>query len=104
MLKLVTLVAAGVLLAAAAAADVKLGAPFSDHMVLQRDLEVPVWGTADPGEKVTVAVDKDKKTATADADGKWSVKLSRHRAGGPHKLSIEGKNRIEFSDVLFGEV
>ena len=53
---------------------------FSDHMVLQRDMSVPVWGTAKPGMKVTVKFGTPEKTAEADKDGKWLVRLDALRA------------------------
>lgn len=87
-----------------AGADVRLPAVFGDHMVLQRDAAVPVWGWADPGERVTVALGDQAKTATADRNGKWSVKLGAVKAGGPHVLKVEGKNTVARSDVLVGEV
>ena len=59
-----------------ARADVKLPAIFSEHMVLQQSQEVPVWGWAEPGEKVTVAIAGKIKEATAGADGKWTVTTS----------------------------
>jgi sialate O-acetylesterase len=58
-------------------AEVKLASPFTDHMVLQRELPVPIWGTADAGAKVIVAFAGQTKTATADADGKWRVFWTR---------------------------
>ena len=61
--------------AAPALAEVKLASPFTDHMVLQRDKKVPVWGTADPGENVTVEFAGQKKSVKAGADGKWRVNL-----------------------------
>ncbi len=91
-------------LAAAARADVRMPAIFSDHVVLQRNHADPVWGWAEPGETVTVIVGEQKKTATADAKGHWRVTLDPMPVGGPHKIVIEGKNRIEIQDVLFGEV
>ncbi len=84
--------------------DVRMPALFTDHMVLQRDQADPVWGWAEAGEKVTVVVGDQTKTATANADGKWQLKLDPMPAGGPLKLVIEGKNRIEINDVLVGEV
>ena len=85
-------------------ADVKVPALFADHMVLQRDLANPVWGWADAGEEVVVVLGDQKKTATADAGGKWRVVLDAMPAGGPHKIVIEGKNRLAIDDVLVGEV
>ena len=54
-----------------------MAALFSDHMVLQRDTSIPVWGWAAPGEAVTVSIAGQKQSATADAKGKWSVKLDQ---------------------------
>ncbi len=85
-------------------ADVKLPAIFSDHMVLQQDVAAPVWGWADPGEKVIVTIAGQSKSAKADAQGKWRVKLGKLKAGGPHALTVKGKNTITLSDVLVGEV
>jgi sialate O-acetylesterase len=85
-------------------AEVKLPAVFSDHMVLQRDCEAPVWGTAAEGEEVTVAIDGQMQRAKSGADGKWSLKLKPLKTGGPHVLTISGSNKIEINDVLVGEV
>ncbi len=92
------------LLGASASAEVKLPAIFSDHMVLQCDTAVPVWGWADAGEQVTVSIAGQTKTATADASGKWSVKLDKLPAGDALTLTVKGKNTITVSDVLVGEV
>ncbi len=87
-----------------AAADVKLPPVLSSHMVLQRDAAVPIWGTAAPDEKVTVKFRDQEKTATADAKGKWMVKLDALKAGGPDNLTVTGKNTVALEDVLVGEV
>lgn len=84
-------------------ADVKFHGLFTDNMVLQQGLAVPVWGTADEGESVTVAFCDQTKSATAK-DGKWMVKLGSPRAGGPHTMTVSGKNKIELKNVLVGEV
>jgi sialate O-acetylesterase len=84
-------------------ADVRLPHLFTDHMVLQRDRPIRVWGWADEGEKITVALDS-KSTRTVARNGKWSVTLPRHKAGGPHTLVVQGNNRIEVQDILMGEV
>lgn len=91
-------------LPAVATADVTLPAVFSDHMVLQRDVELPVWGWADAGEEVTVRLGDAQKTATADDKGNWSLRFWTRKEGGPLTLTVEGKNRIEIQDVLVGEV
>jgi len=93
------------LLAAASAvqAEVKLHALFTDGAVLQREMPVPVWGTATDGEKITVSFAGQTATTTAK-DGKWQVKLKALKAGGPHVLTVEGTNKLEVKDVLVGEV
>jgi sialate O-acetylesterase len=81
-------------------------------MVLQREMNVPVWGQAAPGTKVTVTFRNQEKTATADADGKWTVRLDPMEAGGPDKLVVNGDSTtgskqagpVTFEDVLVGEV
>lgn len=85
-------------------AELKLPGLFGDHMVLQRDQAVPVWGTAAPGAKVIVKFRDQEKTATAGADGKWMVKLDPLKAGGPDKLSVIAENTVVIDDVLVGEV
>ncbi len=84
-------------------ADVKLPALFSDGMVLQQGVRVPVWGWADEGEKVTVTFRGQKVSATAKA-GKWTITLPSQRAGGPEILTVEGKNSVALKNVLVGEV
>ncbi|WP_435016929.1 sialate O-acetylesterase [Tundrisphaera sp. TA3] len=91
-------------LTAPARADVKPNPLFSEGAVLQRGMPVPVWGTADPGESVTVKVQDQSATATADKDGKWMVKLAELKVGGPYTLTIAGKNTVEVPDVLVGDV
>ncbi len=104
------LIAATALIAAAAqisAAELKLGSPFTDHMVLQRDLPVPVWGKADAGAKVTVTFANQTKTTTAGADGKWQVTLdplSTSAEGRTLQASTAGNDKLELNDVLVGEV
>lgn len=86
-------------------AEVKLPAIFSDHMVIQRDVEAPVWGWAEPGEDVSVSFGRDTKRTKADKDGKWSLKLSKLDASAkPHDLTIKGTNEITLKNVLVGDV
>jgi len=76
-----------------------------DHMVLQRNLPVPIWGWADPKEEVTVTFSNQSKTTTADTNGNWMVKLdplSAHTQ--PATLSVQGTNKIELQNILVGEV
>lgn len=87
-----------------AAADVTLPEVISDHMVLQAELAAPIFGSAAPGEPVTVEFNGQKKTATADKDGKWLVKLDPLKPGGPFELKVSGKNALTVKNVLVGEV
>ncbi len=83
-------------------AEVKLAAVFSDHMVLQREKPVPVWGWANAGEKVTVEFAGQAKTATADESGKWQLKLDAMPASTePRPLKT---NQLVIADVLVGDV
>ena len=73
-----------------ASADVKLPAVFGSHMVLQRDAAIPVWGWADAGEAVTVAVAGQTQTVKADANGKWAVTLAPLKLGKPLEMTVSG--------------
>jgi sialate O-acetylesterase len=89
----------------AARADVSLNNMFGDHMVLQQGIKNKVWGKADPGEAVTVTLGSQTHSTTAAADGSWHVFLDPvMEYGGPHTLTVKGKNTVTFGDVLIGEV
>ena len=90
--------------AGTARADVKLPKVLASNMVLQQKAPIPIWGTADAGESVTVSLGDNIATTTAGANGKWSVKLKPLSAGGPHELNVKGKNEIKLTNVLIGEV
>jgi sialate O-acetylesterase len=92
------------MLSAVSFAEVKPASLFSDHAVLQSGMSVPVWGTADPGEKVTVTLHGVSASTTTGADGRWMVRLKKLKAGGPYEMTIAGKNTITVKDVLVGEV
>ena len=96
--------ALGLFAAPTVRADVKLPTIFSEHLVLQSGVAVPVWGWAEPGEEVTVSVADHKATAKAGADGKWRVNLDALKPGGPLTLTAQGKNTLTIGDVLVGEV
>lgn len=85
-------------------ADVTMPSIFGSHMVLQRDQEDKVWGWAEPGEEIKVEIAVQAKTTKADDEGNWSVQLDPMPAGGPHTLTVKGKNTLSFEDVLVGEV
>lgn len=82
-------------------AEIKPAPIFAKQMVLQRAMPVPVWGTAEPGERVVVRFRNQEKTTQAGDDGKWMVRLDPLEAGGPDVLQI-GERKLE--DVLVGEV
>ncbi len=85
--------------------DVVLPSIFSDDMVLQRGLPVPVFGSAEPGENVTVSFADRRASAIADADGRWIVRLPVMEAESTGKpLTVKGKNTVEFRNVVVGEV
>ncbi|HSJ04441.1 MAG TPA: sialate O-acetylesterase, partial [Verrucomicrobium sp.] len=92
--------------AASLQAEVTLNALFSDHMVLQRERPLPVWGKADPGEQVAVTFGNETAQATADSSGKWMAILSPKpvsRAG--QTLKVKGKtNELAVADILVGDV
>lgn len=86
-------------------ADARLASVFGDHMVLQREQPLQVWGWAEPGESVVVAVGKSTATVKADDSGRWQVELPAMQASAEAvRFVVEAKNRIELSDVLVGEV
>ena len=88
-----------------ALADVTLPKVLSDHMVLQRDRPLPIWGWADPGEEVTVKLDDATATTKADAQGDWKLVLPAVKADGKARtMTVSGKNKIELDDILIGDV
>lgn len=90
-------------LAPAVNAAVKPHGLFTDGAVLQRGMRVPVWGTANTGERVTVQFQGQKVSTTA-RNGEWKAWLKPLRAGGPFTLTISGENTVEVKNVLVGEV
>ena len=88
------------------ATTLSLASIFSDHMVLQRDIKLPIWGHAAPGAKVEVQLAGTTKEATADKDGSWSVNFGPLKAGGgPLELSVKsGDETVHMTDILVGDV
>ena len=82
-------------------AKVSLPQLFQSGMVLQRGKSIPVWGTADAGETVTVSFNKKQYTVVADEQGRWRVDLPKMKAGGPYELTVDS---LQFTDVLIGDV
>lgn len=92
-------------LTAAAPAAVKLHPLFSDHMVLQRDRPVPVWGTAEPGESVTIEFAGKTSEATTRADGRWTAELPAMDSSAESRvLTVKGTDTVTVNDVLVGDV
>jgi len=89
----------------AANAVPQLGSPLSDHVVLQRDKPIPVWGTASPKEAVTVTLGEASRSTKADAKGRWRVDLPAMQAGGPLVLTASSTSgSAKADDVLIGDV
>lgn len=96
-------------LASSARADVKPNGLFTDGMVLQQGIQLPIWGTADPGEMIQLDLDMGTTkvgpaTGQADPNGKWRIDLPALNAGGPFQMTIKGKNTLTLKDVYLGEV
>lgn len=88
-----------------ASADVKLPTIIGSNMVLQRDMKVPIYGTAEPGEKVTVEFAGKSVSTEADADGKWEVHLPAMAANAENRtMSVKGNNTLTLENILVGEV
>ena len=99
------LISAILCFAKTASADVTVNGLFTDHMVLQRAMPFAVYGKADPGEVVTVAFAGQKKAATTDKVGCWSVKLDALKTStNSATLSVSGKNKVTINDVVVGDV
>lgn len=103
----ITLLATLMLLPAVntARAEVVMPAIFANHMVIQRDQPVNIWGWADRGETVEVTFNGQKKRAKAGKDGKWQVQLKAMTHGGPYEMVVKGKkNTVTLTNILIGEV
>ena len=88
-----------------ARADVKLPAILSNHMVLGKTAQVPIWGWADPAEGVSVSIAGQSAKTKADPNGRWTCTINlKEAAVGPFELTVEGKNKLTVSDVVIGEV
>lgn len=96
---------ATLILAAEVSAEVKMPGFFADHMVLQQQMKVKVWGWANPDENVEVSLGGSTASTTGGPDGRWKVELPAMSASKEaHTLTVKGSNTIEIKDVLIGEV
>ncbi len=93
-------------------AEVTLPRVIGNNMVLQRDMQVPIWGWASAGEEITITLNTGTEgaeplfstTVVADMEGNWQTKLPAMQAGGPYTLRVASENTLELTNVLFGEV
>jgi sialate O-acetylesterase len=97
-----------ILLLHTANAQLLLPKVFADHMVLQRGIEIPAWGTASPGVRVTAELAGTRVSTTTNQNGRWIIRLPAMNAGGPYQLSIYSENNpdplVRYSDILVGDV
>ncbi len=104
MFQLPVIMVMAITLASCSSAELKVNSMFSTNAVLQRDMEVPVWGTAGENDTVTVEF-RDQKLSTAAKNGKWMVKLQPMKAGGPYIMKIKSAgSEIELRNIMVGEV
>lgn len=100
-LKFIVWIGSLLLLTTALRAEVRLAGIFSDHMVLQRDTHIPIWGWGTPQETVTIHfAGKEYQTKVSEA-GEWSMELPKHKAGGPYEIKV---NQETIEDVYVGDV
>ena len=96
------------LFVALVSAQISLPKVFADNMVLQRDLEIPVWGNSSPEATIVAELENAKATTKADNDGKWMLRLPKFKAGGPYTLKIYEKGKpaegIVLNGILIGDV
>jgi sialate O-acetylesterase len=85
-------------------AAVTLPSLFGDHMVVQRNMEVPIWGTDTANQSITVKLGTQQATATTGSDGKWTVRVPAQDAGGPFSMTVTGSSTVTLADVYVGEV
>lgn len=85
-------------------ATVTLADVFTDHMVLQRNIKLKIWGNAIPDEKITINFNGQTSKTKADKDGKWEIFLKPMLAGGPFEMTIHGDNLLIIKDILIGDV
>lgn len=83
---------------------VKLSGLFSDHMVVQRERPLLIWGKAKAAEKIQASIGGQSREAVADSNGDWQVAFDDLAVGGPYELKVQGENSISVKDILSGDV
>ena len=86
------------------AEKVTLNPLFTDHMVLQRNQKVKIYGKATPGQMIQVTLGKYRVKTVSTPTGDWLAELPPFKAGGPYTLTIEGKKTIKLTDIMIGDV
>jgi sialate O-acetylesterase len=84
--------------------QIRLPKLICDSMVLQRDVELKIWGWASPGERINISFNGKKSKAVAGVNGKWLAKFPAMKAGGPFNMELKGRNTIVLKDILIGDV
>ena len=87
-----------------AQSQIKLPELVSDHMILQRDAPIKLWGWASPNEKIEIVFNGKKVKTMTNSNGKWFATLPQMKAGGPYEMLLKGKNTINLKDILIGDV
>ena len=100
----ILIVAITILLCIDATAQVVLPKLISDGMILQRDAKLKIWGWSSPGESIAISFKNKTFKTVADNVGNWQLILPPQKAGGPFTMKIKGKNQINISDILIGDV
>jgi len=104
-MRLLTIALLTFLCTSARAQKLELFESFTNHAVLQRNVDHPMWGWAKPGKVVKVLIGEQKLSVKADKQGRWRVSLPPMPAGGPHKISVQAKpEAILLKDIYFGDV
>lgn len=85
-------------------AQIKLPQLIGNHMVLQREKPLQIWGWAAPGERVLIAFNGERVSALTNPSGKWVANLPAMKAGGPYEMDIKGSNSILLRDIMIGDV
>ncbi len=86
------------------AAEMVVSGVFSNDMVLQRETKVPVWGWADPGEKISVSIADQRVEAIADQSGNWRAELAPLKVQRTGELVVSGSKQFVFKNVAVGDV
>ncbi|WP_342330827.1 sialate O-acetylesterase [Pedobacter sp. FW305-3-2-15-E-R2A2] len=84
--------------------QIRLPKLICDSMVLQRDVELKIWGWASPGERINISFNGKKSKTVAGVNGKWLAKFPAMKAGGPFNMELKGRNTIVLKDILIGDV